>query len=119
MTKQFAIAVALAAIAATPALAQDGAVRSAHDAIVGGNYVKAEQLLTAERQIYPGNAEVLVNLAAVYTATGRQMQAATLYRQVLDQDAVLLDRGDKSVVSSHQIAKAGLGRISAYQTAAR
>lgn len=119
MIKKLAVAVATAVIAATPALAQDGAVRLAHDAIVGGNYVKAERLLSAERQIYPGSAEVLVNLAAVYAATGRQMQAATLYRQVLDRDPVLLDRGDKSVVSSHQIAQAGLGRIGAYQTAAR
>lgn len=119
MTKQFAVAVALAASVATPALAQDGAVRTAHDAIVGGNFAKAEQVLIAERQIYPGSAEVLVNLAAVYAATGRQMQAATLYRQILDRDAVLLDRGDRSTVSSHQIAQAGLGRISAYQTAAR
>ncbi|MBM3928480.1 MAG: tetratricopeptide repeat protein [Sphingomonadales bacterium] len=119
MTKRFALAAAVAAMVATPALAQDGAVRSAHNAILGGDYAKAEQLLIAERQIFPANAEVLVNLAAVYAATGRQMQAATLYRQVLDRAPVLLDRNDSSVVSSHQIAQAGLGRINAYQTAAR
>lgn len=119
MTKRLALAAAVATIVAMPAMAQDGAVRSAHAAIVGGDYEKAERLLVAERQIFPANAEILVNLAAVYAATGRQMQAATLYRQVLDRQPVLLDRRDASVVSSHQIAQAGLGRISAYQTAAR
>ncbi len=119
MTKRFALAVALSAAVAAPAMAQDGAVRMAHNAIVGGDYAKAERLLIAERQIYPGNAEVLVNLAAVYAATGRSLQAATLYRQVLDRAPVLLDRRDASVVSSHQIAQAGLNRVAGYQTAAR
>ncbi|MFD1787247.1 tetratricopeptide repeat protein [Sphingomonas floccifaciens] len=119
MTKRFALAAVAAAIVATPAMAQDGAVRVAHAAIVGGDYSKAERVLLAERQIYPGSAEVLVNLAAVYTATGRPMQAATLYRQLLDREAVLLDRNDASVVSSHQIAQAGLSRINSVQMATR
>lgn len=119
MPTRLAIAAVAAAMVASPALAQDGAVRSAHAAIVGGDYAKAERLLIAERQIYPTNPELLINLAAVYSATGRQMQAATLYRQVLDRASVLLDRRDASVVSSHQLAQNGLNRLGSLQTAAR
>lgn len=117
--KRLAMAAMAAVVLAGPASAQDGAVRSAHDAILRGDYAGAERVLVAERQIYPANAELLVNLAAVYSATGRQPQAATLYRQILDRDAVLLDRGNATTVSSHQIAQTGLARISAVQTAAR
>ena len=114
-----ALAATAAAMLATPASAQSGAIRTAHDAFVQGNYARAEQVLTAEQRIFPNSPEVLVNLAAVYTRTGRVAQAAALYRQVLARTDVLLDLSADRTVSSHAIATTGLARMTGLQTAAR
>ncbi|WP_326524307.1 tetratricopeptide repeat protein [Sphingomonas sp.] len=104
---------------ATPAMANGGAVRTAHDAIVRGDFTSAEQTLAAERRIFPARPEVTINLAAVYARTGRADLATSLYRDALSRDAVMLDLGDARPVSSHVIAQRGLSRIAAIQTAAR
>lgn len=114
-----AVGLAAALVSAMPALAQNGAIRAAHDAFAGGDYARAEAVLIAEQRIFPNSPEVLVNLAAVYSRTGRASQAATLYRQVLAREDVLLDLSADRTVSSHAIATRGLGRITATQTAAR
>lgn len=118
VTIRFGLAAAMILVA-SPALAQGGAIRTAHDAITRGDYTRAEQLLLAEQRIFPGNAEVLVNLAAVYARTGRVQQASTLYRQVLAREDVLLDLNADRTASSHAIAATGLRRVSSLQTAAR
>jgi Flp pilus assembly protein TadD len=116
---RFGFAAAALVLVATPALAQNGAIRSAHDAITRGDYAGVERVLFAEQRIFPGNAEVLINLAAVYAGTGRAQQAAALYRQVLTRGDVLLDLNDNRTMSSHAIATTGLRRVSSLQTAAR
>jgi Flp pilus assembly protein TadD len=113
-------AAAITAMAlAAPAMAQDGAIRTAHAAIGNGDYDRAEQLLAAERRIFPQSPEVLINLAAVYARTGRSTQASTLYRQIMAQPDVLLDLSNDRAVSSHALAQAGLRRVNSLQTAAR
>lgn len=121
MAKTFlALAVAAATVGlAIPAAAQNGPIRTAHDAFAQGDYTRAERLLTAEQRIFPNSPEVLVNLAAVYARTGRAQQAAALYQQVLSRGDVLLDLGTDRTVSSHAIATIGLQRVSVLQTAAR
>lgn len=104
---------------APPALANDGAVRAAHDAIVSGNFSSAEQTLVAERRIFPARPELTINLAAVYARTGRTDLATSLYRDALSREAVMLDLGDAQPVSSHVIAQRGLSRLVPIQTAAR
>ena len=117
------LAAALAAVSvglfASSATAQNGAVRASHDAFAKGDLAVAERVLIDEQRVFPNSPEVLVNLAAVYARTGRVDQAATLYRQVLAQDAVLLDLTADRTVTSHAIAELGLRRLGGLQTAAR
>lgn len=92
-------------VAATPALAKD---RLGYQAIAAGDLTSAEQTLTAERRIFSTRPEVALNLAAVYARTGRTAEARDLYDDILARDAVDLERGDGSVRSSHDLARAGL-----------
>ncbi|MES2337481.1 MAG: tetratricopeptide repeat protein [Pseudomonadota bacterium] len=110
---------AAAVLLASPALAQDGAIRTAHAAIASGDFIRAEQVLTAEQRVFPDSPEVLINLAAVYARTGRVAQAAALYRHVLSRADVLMDQSGDRTASSHLIARTGLQRVSTLQTAAR
>jgi len=115
------IGAALAGVVAagSSAFAQDAAVRTARESIVRGDLVAAERVLIAEQRVFPRNAEVLVNLAAVYAADGRVSEASALYRRILANDAVLLDISDDRTASSHKIANLGLQRLARLQTAAR
>ena len=121
MSKSVAIGAAAIVVAALSgsAMAQDRAVRIAHDALATGDYARAEQVLTAEQRVFPGRPQVLVNLAALYARTGRAQQAAALYRTVLGREDVLLDLSAERSASSHAIAEAGLRRLTGQQTAAR
>lgn len=116
-----AIVAATLAVGATAgsAFAQERAVRAAHDAIQGGDFAAAEQTLLAEQRIYPDNAEVMLNLAAVYSRTGRAQLAAPLYLRVLAQRDVLMDLDAERTASAHTLAQTGLQRIGYTQTAAR
>ncbi len=113
------LALAITAVSAVPAVAQERAVRLAHDAIGNGDFASAERRLIAEQRIYPNNSEVMLNLAAVYAGTGRQAQAASLYRQVLAQRDVLMDLDAERSQSAHAIAQTGLERLDIQMTAAR
>src|SRR4030095_1111759 len=70
--------------AASPAslVADDVAYR----AIVNHDWVSAEQQLLASLQKDPNNAFAQLNLAWVYAQTGRKMEAAALYREILERD---------------------------------
>lgn len=116
-----AIVAATLAVGATAgsAFAQERGVRVAHDAIQNGDFATAEQTLLAEQRIYPDNAEVMLNLAAVYARTGRAQQAAPLYLRVLAQRDVLMDLDADRTASAHKLAQTGLQRIGFTQTAAR
>lgn len=102
-------AVALVALTGTSAVAKD---RVGYQAIAAGSLAKAEQTITAERAIFPDRPELMLNLAAVYARTGREAQARALYGEVLDREAVAMDLADGSVRTSHELARAGLGRLS-------
>ncbi|MGK6355579.1 tetratricopeptide repeat protein [Sphingomonas sp. DT-207] len=101
---------------ALPAQAQSDA---ASTAIVGGAYDKAEAKLLAELRSNPDQPETLLNLAAVYSKTGRSGEARALYSKVLSQDAVLMDLASQRTASSHAIAQKGLQRLQAVQFSAR
>jgi thioredoxin-like negative regulator of GroEL len=106
-------------VAAAPAYAAGDPVQMSRAAIVRGDYAAAEKMLSAERRVYPGRPEVLLNLAAVYANTGRVAQAADLYRSVLSEDDVLMNVTSDRVASAHDIASRGLMRLGAGQTASR
>lgn len=77
-------------------------------AIQSGDYELAERKLLAEQKVFPGKPEVLLNLAAIYTKTGRHSEARALYDRVLTLDPVAMDVADGQVAQSHLIASRGL-----------
>lgn len=98
------------ALLAMPAAAQER-TRVAHAAIMSGDLAKAERTIVADQRIYGSRPEVLLNLAAVYAQSGRVAEANALYRQVLAQDAVLMDMSRERSATSHAIAQTGLARL--------
>jgi len=117
MPLRLSLAVLPMLIAAPAAFASDDRVASAE--IASGNYAMAEATLDAELRIHPGRPELLLNLAAVYSSTGRAAEARALYQQVLDQREVLMDVSAERVAGSHQLATAGMRRIQNVQLSAR
>jgi Flp pilus assembly protein TadD len=91
----------------------------AHAAIQSGDYALAERKLLAEQRIFPGKPEVLLNLAAIYTKTGRHAEARALYNRVLTLEAVKMDLVDGEVAASHLIAARGLNQLDGARQAAR
>ncbi|MDF7776019.1 tetratricopeptide repeat protein [Sphingomonas sp. AOB5] len=98
------------ALVAMPAQAQANDP-AASVAIAQGDYASAERTLLQELRIHPGRPELLLNLAAVYSRTGRVNEAQTLYRQVLGQRDVLMDIAADRTAGSHAVANTGLRRI--------
>lgn len=99
----------VAVFAATPAWAGE---RTAINAIVAGDLQGAERTLVAERRIFPGRPELMLNLAAVYARTGRTDAARILYDKVLASEPVAMDMRSGSVASSHDVARLGIRRLS-------
>lgn len=93
---------------AAPAVARD---RTGYRQIASGDLAGAERTLVAERRIFPARPEFMLNLAAVYSRTGRPSQAAALYGAVLAAPDVALELPDGATASSHAIARAGRARL--------
>ena len=104
-------------VAALPVQAQDSAVASTQ--IVQGDYSAAEARLLSELRTTPDRPELLLNLAAVYSKTGRTSEARSLYTRVLSSDDVLMDLSAERTAGSHLIAQRGLRRLDAVQFSAR
>jgi thioredoxin-like negative regulator of GroEL len=100
-----------AAMVGGPAMAQERAVRASHAAIVTGDLRSAEQMLVAERRIFPKRAELLLNLAAVYARSNRTGEAAALYDQVLAGDDALMDVAEGRTLSAHSVARLGKSKL--------
>ncbi|MCW3838036.1 tetratricopeptide repeat protein [Sphingomonas canadensis] len=106
------------ALGALPAQAQSNE-GTGSAAIARGDLAAAERELTAELRIHPGRPELLLNLAAVYSRTGREAQARSLYLRVLSQDDVLMDLSADRTAGSHAIAQTGLQRLEGVYTASK
>ena len=102
----------LAALVATPAVAQQRSDPYAHAAIARADFDTAERHLRAEQRVFPDKPEVLLNLAAVLARTGRTDGARSLYQRVLANENVSLIRADRSTADAHAVAHAGLARLS-------
>jgi len=113
----FVLLAAAPLIAALPAQAQDSAVASTQ--IMQGDYSQAESKLLTELRIHPGRPELLLNLAAVYSKTGRADEARALYTKVLGTDDVLMDVTLDRTAGSHALAQRGLQRLETVQFTAR
>lgn len=111
------LAAPLALIPAAHAEKLDGPY--AHATIQRGDYAAAERKLLAEARVFPNKPEVLLNLAAIYTKTGRVSEARALYNRVLALQPVAMDVVDGQVAPSHLIAARGIRQIEVAQMAAR
>ena len=114
--RRIIIASLVAAVSGTPALSAD---RTGFHAITAGDYTAAEQTLVAERRIFPRRPELMINLATVYARTGRESQAAALYRAALQADDVDMAMPNGDVVSSRAVAQRGLDRLGGVTLATR
>jgi len=103
------LAMAVAVTAGAPAMAKE---KLANAAIMAGDYGAAERILVDQPRAYKQLPEMMLNLAFVYAQTGRQAEAGVLYREVLKQPDVDLDNSIGSSLSSHEMAKIGLSRLS-------
>jgi len=106
MMRQFGLIVLALAGAAAPALAAD---ETGYQAIAAGNLAAAERGILAEQKVYGNRPELMLNLAAVYRRTGREADARALYQRVLQRREVAMDMPSGAVVSSHELARRGLG----------
>ena len=110
---------ALVLVASALPIAAAAQERTGYTQIATGNYVQAEQTLTAERRIFPQKPELMLNLAAVYQRTDRATEARALYAAVLAQANVLMDVSAERTAWSHDLAQTGLRRIGGMQMSAR
>lgn len=103
---------------ALPGLAQAQGFSGA-ERITQGDLTGAEREIARQRQLFPNDPDLLINLAHVYARTERTAEARALYRTVLTQpDEELTLRGG-TAMSAHSLAHEGLRRISAPVLAAR
>ena len=96
---------ALAALPLSAAVAQD---QIGFKAIAKADYSGAEALLAPKVAAGDRAPEVLLNLAAVYTRTGRNADAARIYRMVQGTENVLMEAANGAPVWSHDLATRGL-----------
>ena len=111
------IAVAAALFGSTAAMADEGngAVQ-----IMQGDYASAERIIQAQAKIFPGDPDLLLNLASVYRHTGRASEARALYRAVLARPDELMDMANAAEPrTAHTLAKVALGNMDTTQLTAR
>lgn len=97
----------VAAAIASPGLA---AQEYGYQQIAEGKLLLAENQLEAARVAEPNEPSVMINLAAIYTRTGRADRAQSMYAQVLASENVQMEMGDRRPAWSHDIARRGLQR---------
>jgi Flp pilus assembly protein TadD len=110
MGKRLLFAAVAASLLGSPLTAQTQEQRYGFNAIQRDDLAGAEARLTAARLEQPSEPSVLINLAHVYSKTGRIAEAETLYRQVLSTQNVLMLTGSNQQLWSHQLAEKGLNR---------
>ncbi len=112
------IVVAAALFGSTAAVAADegnGAVQ-----IMKGDYVSAERIILAQEKMFPGDPDLLLNLASVYRHTGRVSEARALYRAVLARPDEMMDLPNTAEPrTAHALASAALGSMDATQLSVR
>ena len=111
------VGAALGVAATAQAAAKDDF--NGYDQIMRGDYAAAERVLVTQRKLFPNDADIALNLAAVYMHQGRTSEARALYNAVLARPDDLMDMNANSSVWSHQAAKAGLDKINSTQILTR
>jgi Tfp pilus assembly protein PilF len=81
-------------------------------AINAADYATAEAQLRARLARAPGLQQAMLNLAYVYRATGKTVEAAALYTRVLKRPNVQLETTRETPVWSHDLAQRALSTSS-------
>ena len=76
-----------------------------------GDATGAERVIMAQQRLFPHDADLLLNLAAVYARTGRQAEARRMYQAVIAQPDEELDLAGRRTATAHLIAAEGLRRL--------
>jgi len=110
--KSLALSVAVASALMLPQAVRAADEDLGYQAIRSHDWATAEQQLLGGLKKEPNNAFLQLNLAWVYAQTGRKMEAAALYREILERDkdrvASLSSRGGAPVST---LAQRGLARL--------
>ena len=111
-----AAAIAMASLSSAPASAASDFNGAAE--IQRGDYAAAERVIAHQLRMWPGDADLLLNLATVYRQTGRVSEARALYRSILAQPDDVMDLPSRAPQSSHALARSGLTTIDRTQLSA-
>lgn len=84
-----------------------------------GDYAAAERVIHHQLKMWPGDADLLLNLATVYRQTGRSSDARAVYSAVLARPEDMIDLTDQTSRSSHAVARIGLSALNRAQLTAR
>lgn len=103
------IFLAFIAVAPLSAIAAEPVDNYAADAVVAARYAEAVTMLQAHVAKDPMDESALINLAIAYRHTGRAAEAQAMYRRVLQLENVMLDTAKGRAMSSHDVARRGLG----------
>lgn len=105
---------------ASPAYAQTSAEdHSGYTQIMHGDLAAAEKAVVSQRYAFPDDADLMLNLAAIYAQTGRVSKARSLYFDVLDRDNQSMVLAQNRTAWSHDIARRGLLRLAGTELSAR
>ena len=105
-------------VAATAALIVGGASAAAAqnwngaEQLARGDVAGAERVIVAQQRLFPRDPDLLLNLAVVFARTGRVSEARQAYQQVLAQPNEPLDLDGARLALAHDLATAGLRRLS-------
>lgn len=103
---------------AVPAMAY-GDQNNGYAQIRAGDYAAAERIIVAERRNAAKDTDLMLNLATVYARTDRIEQARAMYLAVLELPDDEMDLSGAQTMSSHDLARVGLSRLSRAQLTAR
>lgn len=108
---------AVLSVSALPAFASSDFSGAAE--LQRGDYAAAERVIRHQLEMWPGDADLLLNLATVYRRTGRSNDARAVYSAVLARPEDVIDLSDRTSRSSHVVARIGLSALNRAQLTAR
>jgi tetratricopeptide (TPR) repeat protein len=82
-----------------------------YENIALGNYGAAEREISAQRRLFPHDADLLINLGTIYLHTGRTAEARAVFQDVLTRPNEELDVLKAGSRWSHVIARDTLARL--------
>ncbi len=117
----FFSALIVTGLMAMPAYAQTTTIEdhSGYSQIMSGDFAAAEKMVKKQRNEFPDDADLMLNLAVIYAQTGRINQARSLYNEVLDHADQSLVLAQNRTASAHDIARRGLQRLGTTQVSVR